>query len=65
MENLVTVSCPFVICFIWFLTFLILPRDGFAYVLARVVQASCEVLALATNGMIVGEREPMMAFKIN
>lgn len=59
------VSCHFVICFIWFLTCLILPQDGFVYVLARVVQASCEVLALATNGMIVGEREPMMAFKIN
>ena len=32
---------------------------------ASVVQASFEVFELATKGMMVGEIEPMIAFKIN
>ena len=40
-------------------------REGLAYVLASVVQASCDVLVLAINRIIEGEIDPMIAFKIN
>ena len=41
------------------------PRDGLAYVFAKIVQAALDVWALAMKGMIVGERDPTRALRIN
>ena len=54
---------PLVMCFNWFFTCLILPRDGLAYVLAKIVQASLDLCAWVMNDMIAGEREPRMALR--
>ena len=41
------------------------PQDGLAYVFVRINQASTDVLALAMNEIIVGERDPTKALKIS
>ena len=40
-------------------------RDGVAYVSLRMVHASREVMSLAINNIIVTNREPMIALRIN
>jgi len=44
-RNSETPKDPFVSCLNWLMTCLILPRDGLAYVLANIVQASFDVCA--------------------
>ena len=64
-RNSETPMDPFVSCFNWFFTGLILPRDGLAYVLANIVQASRDVFARAINEIIVGDREPRIALRMS
>jgi len=45
----------------WFLTCLMRPREGLAYVFARIVHASRAVPAQAIKGIMVGEIEPIKA----
>ena len=56
---------PFVECLRSALICCMHPRDGLAYVLASIVHASIDVLALTTKEIIVGDKEPMIAFKMS
>jgi len=46
-------------------TCLMRPRDGVAYVAARIFHAARAVVARAIKGIMVGVIDPMMAFEIS
>jgi hypothetical protein len=61
----VMLSVPLVSDFRLAFTCLMRPRDGVAYVAARIFHASRAVVARAINGIIVGVMDHMIAFRIS